>query len=99
MPRRNTKMAKRARMPKKISLVLIIAAIAIVALVLIGMNSVSIDALSSPDGNFIGEALAAMGKCTQMQKSTCNQLQQRCTTIKGTWQGDCSKCISKCKTK
>ncbi|MBI5072763.1 hypothetical protein HZA99_03015, partial [Candidatus Woesearchaeota archaeon] len=50
------------------------------------------------DSSFIGEAFGAM-KCTQMQKTTCKQLQQRCTTVKGTWQGDCSKCISKCTTK
>lgn len=88
-------MAKQ-RMPKEMNMVLVIAGIAVVVLVLVGMNSVNVGALSG-DGSFVGEALSAFtGKCTQMQKTTCQQLQQRCATVKGTWTGDCSKCVSKC---
>ncbi len=93
-------MAKHAKMPKELSMVLIIGLIATVALLLIGVNSVHARALQglNTDDSFIGQALAALGKCTEMQKTTCKQMQQRCTTLKGTWIGDCNKCLSKCIT-
>ncbi len=86
-----------ARLSKEMNMVLIVALIAVVAIVLVSVNAGSLNALNTEDGNFIGQALSAFtGKCTQTQKSTCQQMQQRCATMKGTWSGNCNSCVSKC---
>ena len=87
---------------KELPVVILVAAVAVVALLILSMNAGNLSALSTfSEENMIGQAISALaGKsCGTSQKTVCQQQQNRCATMKGTWKGDCSTCTIKCEMK
>ena len=85
---------------KELSVIILVAAVAIVALLIFSMNAGTLSALSTfSEENLIGQAVSALaGKsCGTSQKAVCQQQQTRCATMKGTWKGYCSTCTIKCE--
>lgn len=88
-----------AKLPKEVSTTILVAGVAIAALLLFSFNAGIIN-MQLDDESIVGQAWTAVtGKainCGLAQKTTCMQQQNRCATLKGTWQGHCSKCLMKC---
>ena len=59
-------------------------------------NDMSLTGVSLDDESLIGQAVKAMSVCGPSQKATCQQMQNRCTTMKGAWSGDCNSCKIAC---
>ena len=89
-----------AKIQKELSIVLLVAFVAVIAVLIMFLNSANLTALQYTNSdNFVGQALSAItGKvtCGTAQKSICQQQQTRCATMKGTWTGNCSTCTIKC---
>lgn len=88
-----------AKVSKEVSTTVLVAGVAIAALLLFSFNA-GIIKIQLDDESIVGQAWTAVtGKainCGLAQKTTCMQQQNRCATLKGAWQGDCSKCSIKC---
>lgn len=84
---------------KELPVVILVAAVAIVALLVLGMNAGNLNSINTfSEENMIGQAISALtGKtCGTSQKTVCLQQQNRCATMKGTWAGNCNTCSIKC---
>ena len=87
-----------AKVPKEVSILLLVALVAIISIAVIFLNTGNVAAIEYGNGNVIGQALSAVtGKtCGTAQKAICKQQMNRCATMKGTWTGDCNACNIKC---
>ena len=83
---------------KDILLMTFVGFVAILGLLVLFLhgNGMSLTGVSLGDESLIGQAVKAMTACGASQKATCQQMQNRCTTMKGAWSGDCNSCKIAC---
>ncbi len=83
---------------KDVLLMTFVGFVAILGLLVLFLhgNGMSLTGVSLDDESLIGQAVKAMTACGVSQKATCQQMQNSCTTMKGTWAGDCSSCKIAC---
>ena len=93
-----TKYSIMAKAQKDVLLMTFVGFVAILGLLVLFLhgNGMSFTGVVLDDESLIGQAVKAMTACGASQKATCQQMQNRCTTMKGTWAGDCSSCKIAC---
>lgn len=87
-----------AKVQKDVLLLTFVGFVAIIGLFVLFLHGkdVSLTAISFDEESLIGQAVKAMTACGSSQKAICQQMQNRCTTMKGTWTGDCTACKIAC---